>query len=97
MTYNNYITYLISDGTAIKIGMCQTSVLKRLRALQVGNPRKLTLLGGFNKHNEKELHYKYKEFYIRGEWYNINIILDLIITEGFLGKDDFLKFSIESI
>lgn len=72
--------YLISDVKKeyCKIGYTQKDPLSRLCSIQVGNPIELeisSLIEGSIK-LEKQLHKKFEEYYIRGEWfiYNDNII-----------------------
>ncbi len=62
--------YFISDETAIKIGK-SNDPLKRLNQLQIGNPRDLKLLGTSPLLDEYELHEKFKDKLIRGEWFKI--------------------------
>lgn len=67
--------YFIFDelSNAVKIGKTKDEeVYTRLSMLQVGNPRELKLLGvvkGYTE-EEKELHYKFREYAIRGEWFD---------------------------
>ena len=84
-------TYIISDGTAIKIGKTNTSfsLRKRLIRLQTGNPRTLRLIGGFNKDIETNLHREFKAFRLYGEWFENSIIFKIMEKEGFLHKRDF--------
>ena len=72
--------YLISDVKKeyCKIGYTQKDPLSRLCSIQVGNPIELEisfLIEGSRK-LEKQLHKKFEEYYIRGEWfiYNDSII-----------------------
>lgn len=65
--------YCISDGTAMKIGMSIGHPQNRLKSLQTGNPRLLTLLA-FKEVPDRiaaeiELHLKYQATNILGEWF----------------------------
>lgn len=60
--------YFVSDGEFIKIGKA-VSVPIRLKALQCGSPRKLTLLGTRNDVEEYEVHALFSKFRVRGEWF----------------------------
>jgi hypothetical protein len=65
--------YCISDGTAMKLGMSIGHPQNRLKSLQTGNPRLLTLLAFKQVPDrmtaEMELHVKYKETNLLGEWF----------------------------
>lgn len=80
--------YFIQDGKgnggAIKIGKAK-NVQSRLDALQIGNPRKLSIMATIKCKSckeaeklEKELHKKFKYYRIRGEWFSGNIKLHSI-------------------
>ncbi|MFL0912641.1 GIY-YIG nuclease family protein [Vibrio parahaemolyticus] len=66
----------------IKIGISKDPV-KRLKALQTGNSRRLALMGwidsGSDRELERQLHQKYREQRVIGEWFEINheVVLDL--------------------
>lgn len=68
--------YLISDGTATKIGATTYNVRKRLNELQVGNANKLTVLGKYLVPRkisvERYLHEVYAIHHIRGEWFDLS-------------------------
>lgn len=71
------IVYFIRDsGTNyIKIGRTDGDPEDRLSCLQVGNPSELIIVKLIECDDsialERELHKKYAEFHIRGEWFNI--------------------------
>lgn len=71
--------YLISDGTAFKIGKSADDPQNRLKGLQTGNPRLLILLG--SKHvpdraaAEAALHAKFHRYNILGEWFMRNVAI----------------------
>ena len=80
--------YFIQDGRGnggpIKIGKAK-DVEKRLSILQIGNPRKLTLLAAIKCKScgdairlEKELHKKFSNYQLRGEWFRGSIELHTI-------------------
>jgi len=69
--------YFIEDEAngAIKIGVANCPET-RMRQLQVGNPNKLFLLkviDDINPIDELDIHEKYKNYRIRGEWFNSKI------------------------
>lgn len=68
--------YCISDGTAMKLGMSIGHPQNRLKSLQTGNPRLLTLLAFKRVPDrmtaEMELHVKYKDTNLLGEWFTYN-------------------------
>jgi hypothetical protein len=59
----------------IKIGYSDR-VAKRLSQLQVGNSQKLRLLFQMegDRTKEKELHQRYRNKQLRGEWYNKEVL-----------------------
>ena len=63
--------YFITDGKYIKIGFSNGNIKNRLSDLQVGNRRKLKLLGVMNgdKEDERALHKQFKKDCVSGEWY----------------------------
>lgn len=70
---HNGIVYLISDGTYIKIGYTKTSIKNRIEAMQTGNANKLEVIA-FSKvpkceKIEKYIHYRYKDYRHRREWF----------------------------
>ena len=72
--------YLITDDASLKIGISSTPD-KRLKDLQVSNPKTLTLLSktmfatrGKAKLSEKILHKKCKRFNLSGEWFSLEAI-----------------------
>ena len=62
--------YLISDGTAYKVGY-SVNPNKRVAELQTGNPRKLSLLASIpgTEADEKALHQKYISDNLLQEWF----------------------------
>ncbi len=85
----NYI-YLIQEAShrkkdigCVKIGVAANIEL-RLQALQIGNPRKLSLIGKIGPYSrtkaewlEKTYHKRLKKFHIRGEWFNHKCISEM--------------------
>jgi hypothetical protein len=67
-------TYLIKDlGTGLyKIGF-SSNPIKREKTLQSEKPN-IKMIKVFDKNIEKELHLNYKDFRVRGEWFNLNNI-----------------------
>ena len=70
--YKGYV-YLISDGTALKLGKTTTHPTQRIGSLQTGNPRLLTLLAYIEVEDvhavELALHQKFISFNLLGEWF----------------------------
>lgn len=70
--------YFISDGDYVKIGVA-THVNERLRQLQTGNPRKLTLIKVLKSEKpyelENNLHDIFEKYRVNGEWFNILSIM----------------------
>lgn len=70
-------TYLLESAGYYKIGVTlDTSIEKRIRALQTGNPNIITLVAKTgtidNAYNiEKLLHEKFKSNRVRGEWFTL--------------------------
>ena len=72
--------YLITDDAALKIGI-SSNPDKRLKDLQVSNPKQLTLLSktmfatrGKATLSEKILHKKCNRFNLSGEWFSLEAI-----------------------
>ena len=66
------MVYFITDGEYIKIGTANNPKT-RLKELQTGNARPLSIIksikGSFAIENA--FHYKYKEYRVSGEWFNL--------------------------
>ena len=76
--------YFISNGIHVKIGRTK-DVLKRFTQLQVGSSDDLELLGIIPFESveesieiEKELHNLYKDYCVRGEWYDIEDLTEIV-------------------
>ncbi len=67
--------YAISDGYAIKLGKSDSHPITRLKTLQTGNPRTLTLIAYTTTITERKLHRKPGLKRLRGEWFIANITL----------------------
>lgn len=67
-------TYIIKDCNTnlYKIG-CSIDPLKREKTLQSEKPN-IKIIKIFENYIEKELHIKYNDFRVRGEWFNLNNI-----------------------
>lgn len=69
---SKYVYFILTKKLkAVKIGV-SADPLRRLEALQIGNPSKLKLLLTINQNiylNEKRLHEKFEKWHIRGEWF----------------------------
>lgn len=65
-----WVVYFIQDESGpIKIGKAFGSVSERLAALQVGNPRRLTLLAASDAIDEGAMHRRFANARIAGEWF----------------------------
>ena len=73
--------YFITDNEYVKIG-CSYDPVKRMKALQTSNPRKLILLKTtmvacylhLAKASESKLHAFYKKYKVRGEWFTMDVL-----------------------
>lgn len=66
--------YFITDGEFIKIGF-STNPEDRLRSIQTGYSRPLSLLGVIHhqtQHDERIYHVAFKESRVRGEWFRFD-------------------------
>lgn len=75
----NSCIYAISDGVHIKIGKSNDPD-KRLYSLQTSNSKVLSIVATLDCESqteafklEKQLHSKFSEFRLKGEWFNISI------------------------
>ena len=69
------MTYLITDGLAYKVGITASRdefETRRLRQLQNGNPRKLTLLLWSEHDIELHLHHEFRSDRLIGEWFTMS-------------------------
>jgi len=77
--------YFLDDGMGVKIGFTSGPVAKRIAALQTGNPRPIrpiAEIGGSTQHLEDELHTRFKEHNISGEWYDRGHMMRLAQAAG---------------
>ena len=87
---NKGLVYFIRAGNSlnIKIGYTTVGLKKRLKSLQTGNAKKLhmvcSLKGGHRL--EKQLHKKFKEDRLCGEWFNLSPKLQTFIEEAHNGN-----------
>lgn len=67
------LTYLMFDGQYIKIGQSSdlAGAFDRLKSCQTGNPRELSIIG-VTSLPEKELHERFANDHIRGEWFAVS-------------------------
>ena len=63
------VYFIRDEGGPIKIGKTRGPVESRLASLQTGNPRRLTLLATTRAYSERELHSRFWEERIAGEWF----------------------------
>ena len=67
------LIYFIQQGEKgpVKIGHTSSNLMERVRALQLGNPLELKLIGSIDGTPgiERALHKKFSEFNMRGEWF----------------------------
>ena len=68
------IYFVLDDlSFAVKIGLTHIEIGQRMSSLQVGNPRKLKLLGFMegNRQTEESLHARLEPFRVNGEWFDL--------------------------
>lgn len=60
------------DSNLIKVGYCSGDPMKRLQAMQTGNPHQLILIGyrEGDKSMERKIHSWFKANRVRGEWFH---------------------------
>lgn len=79
--------YIIQCNEYVKIGVSNGVTDRRIRELQSGNPYKIILLNTFVPiidayKYEQQLHKRYKEYRVRGEWFELPIpLLNELLTE----------------
>jgi T5orf172 domain len=66
-------TYALHDGTAVKIGKCAGHPQERLKDLQTGNPRPLTLLAYTTTVSEARAHKLLAPWRLNGEWFRVSL------------------------
>jgi hypothetical protein len=74
-------TYFIQseNGGNIKIGRTSQDPLKRLANLQTGSPTKLRIVGLIKGDKEEELHKRFDQYRVHGEWFSASdCLLDYI-------------------
>lgn len=78
--------YFIQAGKngAIKIGYTESDISGRVASLQTASPEELHLLGSMEGdiQKESELHEKFADNHIRGEWFKPTIALKAFIFEN---------------
>lgn len=64
------VVYFIGDGDAVKIGISKNPK-KRLRQLQTGHPKKLSILATFPGAADEEMqfHGRFRPHHLQGEWF----------------------------
>lgn len=71
-----FVYFIKATNNLIKIGVTK-NVESRLKSLQTGSPGKLELIGSIETAKayelESELHEKYRELRVSGEWFNIGL------------------------
>jgi hypothetical protein len=76
---SNSIVYLLKSEKFYKIGVTTSTVEKRIKTLQTGNPHKIKYIHHERvscdktmNHIEKMLHKEYKHRHVNGEWFLLN-------------------------
>ncbi|MGL6342712.1 MAG: GIY-YIG nuclease family protein [Waterburya sp.] len=66
--------YLLETEEFYKIGFSSVSGESRIKALQTGNPLKISFVSEFaaQANVEKEIHQKFRAFRVKGEWFRKN-------------------------
>jgi hypothetical protein len=74
--------YFVRTGKYLKIGISRY-VEKRLKAMQIGNSKRMILIGVIEGSNalEKSLHKKFERFKTRGEWFHYTPELKAAVAE----------------
>lgn len=81
LPYTGQGVYFIQSGNFIKIGN-SFNPKKRLKALQIGNPKELKLVFISDRYKEHELQNMFRENKVNGEWYSItDEMMDFIENE----------------
>ena len=67
------VIYAIGYGDKVKVGWARTSARDRLKALQIGCPEDLVLMGQRQGTvaDERVLHRRFAQWRIRGEWFRL--------------------------
>lgn len=93
-----YFIYFVADGEYVKIGV-SNNVKQRMTELQVSNARKLELIALVPARGrqeaytlEEKLHWCYRNYLVRGEWYNILKIIDVEKFKEHFSPDDYKIF-----
>lgn len=72
-----YFIHEKSNNNCFKIGKTENHPADRMEQLQTGNPRKLVIYRWIQipDHStaEEYLHIRFKEYHIRGEWFNVTL------------------------
>jgi hypothetical protein len=89
------VIYFITNEREVKVGYTQSkSLFRRLKHLQIGNSQRLRILatcdGDFTA--EFNLHCRFRNLRIRGEWFNLNDELAALIRSC----DDYKFFAAHS-
>lgn len=69
------IYFVSCNDEFIKIGYCcERNLKRRMNALQVGNPQRMTLIKVIEgeKKDERELHDRFAHLRVQGEWFKLN-------------------------
>lgn len=76
--------YVVGFGPYVKIGFTMNPIKFRLAALQTGAPEKLVVFGEIEAppKREKEMHARFAEFRLQGEWFRREGALADWISEG---------------
>jgi hypothetical protein len=63
------LVYAIGDGFCVKVGRSAGHPMARLRDLQTGNPRRLTLVAYTSTLTERQAHRRLARWRVAGEWF----------------------------
>ena len=78
--------YFVRVGKSgpIKIGYSENNIESRIKDLQIGSPEALILMGVMegDKAKEREMHEKFKDLHIRGEWFRPGVDLRQFIFQN---------------
>ena len=63
------------SGGPIKIGYTKSNAKSRMRSLQTAHAEKLVLLATSDRHAEKDLHERFADLRLHGEWFRADVRL----------------------
>lgn len=77
--------YVIEDGIAVKVGFTSGAVAARIKDLQTGNPRRISVIAEIanaTEETEAALHRALNTWHVSGEWFARDAVVDQIAVAG---------------